>query len=370
MKKLILLFIAITHLQISYASSSEYDNAVNKFINVFQQIESKYVKEISDVELLEKATKSIVSELDPHSTYFTKKAYEDFQTDMSGEFAGVGIVVSKKGDYVEVVSPIDDTPAYRAGLITGDKITKIDGMLMKGKNIEENISLMKGTPGTLVELTILRNDETLVKKITRAIITVKSVKSEILDDIGYVKISSFDANTAELLTVVLEGFSTASVKNIVLDLRNNPGGYLNTAVKVSDMFMEKDKLIVSTKGRLTNDEYYSKNNKAITGSKVIVLMNSGSASASEVVAGALQDSNNGLVLGEKSFGKGSVQSTFELKDGSAIKFTTALYYTPLGRSIQAKGIVPDFDISGLSYSDKAQDKKGDYENDIPVNLDF
>ena len=168
---------------------------------------------------------------------------------------------------------------------------------------------------------------------------------------------------------MLEGFSTASVKNIVLDLRNNPGGYLNTAVKVSDMFMEKDKLIVSTKGRLTNDEYYSKNNKAITGSKVIVLMNSGSASASEVVAGALQDSNNGLVLGEKSFGKGSVQSTFELKDGSAIKFTTALYYTPLGRSIQAKGIVPDFDISGLSYSDKAQDKKGDYENDLEGRID-
>lgn len=335
--------------------TSEGKKALSKFVVVTDFIAKEYVKEYKNEELLERMTKLLIEDLDPHSSYMNEKEYKKMKEMSDGNFTGVGMVVEKRDGYVKVVSPIDDTPADIAGIKTGDRIIKIDGIRIGKKTLEESVKMMRGVPGTSVELTIKRKNKTLVKEIVRDIITIKSVKHEIFEGVGYIRISSFNKNTTTLAEEALNAFEDSGIENIILDLRNNPGGLLSSAIEVSDLFMNNGKLIVYTKGRGNSREYYAESDRHSNIENVAVLINSGSASASEIVAGALQDTELAIIVGEKSFGKGSVQTMVPMSDGTAIKMTTSLYYTPLGRSIQAKGINPDINISERNKSEDDED---------------
>jgi len=316
------------------------------FTEVFSRIESDYVEPVSDKKLLENAIRGMLSGLDPHSAYLNPEEYKELRIGTTGQFGGLGIEVGMENGFIKVIAPIDDTPAQRAGIKAGDLIIRLDDKPVKGMTLQEAVKIMRGKPGTAITLTIVREgeDKPLKITITRAIIKIKSVKSRILEPgYGYVRITSFQSRTGEQLHKAIANLKKeGALKGLILDLRNNPGGVLNAAVAVSDAFLDRGK-IVYTDGRIEEAkmEFKATPGDVIEGVPMVVLVNAGSASASEIVAGALQDHRRAIIMGQKSFGKGSVQTILPLSNGGAIKLTTARYYTPSGRSIQAEGIVPD-----------------------------
>ena len=322
------------------------------FVEVFERVSHDYVDEVDDKKLLEGAISGMLSSLDPHSAYLPPKDYKEMEEHTTGQFGGLGMEVGMEDGFVKVISPIDDTPAQAAGIKAGDLIIKLDDEPVKGKTLGEAVKIMRGKPGTDLELTIIRKgeDAPLTIKVTRAIIKVKSVKQRMLKDgVGYLRISQFQVRTGSDLKKAmskLEDEYGEPLKGLVLDLRNNPGGVLQAAIQVSDAFLNEG-LIVYTEGRIKNSQmrFESEMGDLMDGKPIVVLINEGSASASEIVAGALQDQKRALIAGRTSFGKGSVQTLLQLNNGAAIKVTTARYYTPSGRSIQAEGIVPDVEIA-------------------------
>ncbi len=326
-------------------------DALRTFSQVFAKVKSDYVEPIDDRTLIEYAISGMLANLDPHSAYLDPEAYKELQVGTSGEFGGLGIEVTMENGFVKVVSPIDDTPAQRAGIRAGDLIIRLDDTPVKGLTLRQAVEKMRGKPGTKITLTIIREGEEkpIVVTITRAVIKVKSVKSEMLEPgFGYVRITQFQAHTAENLVKTvgeLKRQSGGHLQGLVLDLRNNPGGVLSGAVGVADAFLSEG-LIVYTKGRVPDAElrFKATPGDVLDGAPLVVLINAGSASASEIVAGALQDHKRALIMGERSFGKGSVQTIIPLENGAALKLTTARYFTPAGRSIQAEGIEPDIYI--------------------------
>jgi len=322
------------------------------FTEIFGRIKRDYVEPVSDKKLLEDAVRGMLSGLDPHSAYLVAEEFQELKEGTTGQFGGLGIEVTMENGFIKVVSPIDDTPAQRAGIKTGDLVIKLDDKPVKGMSLADAVKLMRGEPGSKIMLTIVREGEEAPLKLTiaRDIIKVKSVKSRMLEkDYGYLRISSFQSGTGEGLKdaiAALKKENTRNLKGLVIDLRNNPGGVLNAAVEVSDAFL-KSGLIVYTEGRIENSEmrFNASPDDLIDGAPIVVLINAGSASASEIVAGALQDQKRAIIMGEKSFGKGSVQTILPTSNGAAVKLTTARYYTPSGRSIQAEGIEPDIALA-------------------------
>ncbi|HIF53826.1 MAG: S41 family peptidase [Methylococcales bacterium] len=318
------------------------------FTEVFGRIKRDYVEAVSDKKLLEDAIKGMLAGLDPHSSYLDAEQYKGLKEGTTGQFGGLGIEVTMENGFVKVVSPIDDTPAQRAGMKAGDLIVRLDEKPVKGMSLADAVKIMRGNPGDDILLTVIREgaDAPLKITITRAIIKVKSVKNRMLaPGYGYVRISSFQSRTGQgVIDAVnkLKAENGRELKGLVLDLRNNPGGVLNAAVEVSDAFLEKG-LIVYTEGRIKNSKmrFNAAPGDVVNGMPIVVLINAGSASASEIVAGALQDHHRAIIMGEKSFGKGSVQTILPTGSDAAVKLTTARYYTPSGRSIQAEGINPD-----------------------------
>lgn len=321
------------------------------FAEVYGRIKNDYVEGVKDKPLLESAIRGMLSGLDPHSDYLDKDEYRNLQVGTSGEFGGLGIEVGMENGFVKVIAPIDDTPAQRAGLQAGDVIIRIDDKPVKGMSLSEAVNLMRGKPGTEIRLSVLRSGEGQPFTVTleRDVIHVASVKSRTLEPgYGYVRISNFQARTTEDMIAAIGNLKKASngeLKGLVLDLRNNPGGVLNAAVGVSDAFIT-DGLIVYTQGRLPDSrlQFSAGPDDVLGGAPIVVLVNRGSASASEIVAGALQDHKRALIMGTTTFGKGSVQTIVPIDDSTALKLTTARYYTPSGRSIQAQGIVPDIQL--------------------------
>ncbi len=319
------------------------------FTDVYARIKQDYVTDVDDSDLLKNAIRGMLSGLDPHSSYLDEEQFRELQIGTSGEFGGLGIEVGMENGFVKVIAPIDDTPADRAGVKAGDLIIKLDEKSVKGLTLEEAVKLMRGKKGTNIDLTIVREgeDAPLVISLTRDVIRVRSVRNRVLEPgYGYVRISNFQSKTTRSLLDALESLkkkNDGDLKGLVLDLRNNPGGVLTGAVGVSDVFLKDNKLIVYTEGRVEDSElkYNSSTGDTLKGAPLVVLINQGSASASEIVAGAMQDHERATVIGTTSFGKGSVQTILPLNDNTALKLTTARYYTPSGRSIQSEGIVPD-----------------------------
>ncbi len=328
------------------------------FTEIFAKIKNDYVEPIADKDLLENAIRGMLAGLDPHSAYLVPEDYKELQAGTSGEFGGLGIEVGMEDGFVKVISPIDDTPAYHAGVKAGDLVIRLDDTPVKGMALSDAVKIMRGKPGTDIVLTIVRDgvDRPLNITITRDVIRVTSVKSRMLDPgYGYVRISQFQSRTGENLRqelAKLENEADGPLKGLVLDLRNNPGGVLSAAVSVSDAFL-KDGIIVYTEGRLDDAKlkFNAKPTDILDGAPLVVLVNGGSASASEIVAGALQDHNRAIIMGQKTFGKGSVQTILPMDNGSALKLTTAKYYTPSGVSIQATGISPDITLENLKLAD-------------------
>jgi carboxyl-terminal processing protease len=322
------------------------------FAEVMDRIKAAYVEPVDDKTLLENAIKGMLSNLDPHSAYLEPKDFAELQETTSGEFGGLGIEVGQEDGFVKVVSPIDDTPAAKAGIQPGDLIVKIDGQPTKGQSISQAVDKMRGKIGSPITLTIVRGGgRPFDVKVNRAIIKVKSVKAQILEpNYGLLRISQFQVNTGDEVVKSLQQLRKdnkgTKLNGLILDLRNNPGGVLQAAVEVADAFMTKG-LIVYTKGRIQNSELSFSADAAdpSEGIPLVVLINGGSASAAEIVAGALQDSKRGILMGTDTFGKGSVQTVLPLNNDRALKLTTALYFTPKGRSIQAQGIIPDVAVA-------------------------
>ena len=327
------------------------------FSEIFGRIKSSYVEPVEDKELIENAIRGMLSGLDPHSSYLDLEGFKELREGTSGEFGGLGIEVSMEDGFVKVVAPIDDTPAAEAGVQAGDLIIRLDDQPVKGMSLNDAVDIMRGEPGSKIELTIIREgaDKPLTLELTRAIIKVKSVKFETLESgYGYLRISTFQSPTGQSVRdaiTKLKENNDGKLKGLVLDLRNNPGGVLDAAVEVSDAFIDKG-MIVYTEGRIedADQKFHAKPGDMLNGAPIVVLVNGGSASASEIVAGALQDHQRAVIVGSKSFGKGSVQTVMPLTNDTAVKMTTARYYTPNGRSIQADGIEPDIAIEGIQVS--------------------
>ncbi|MAZ80414.1 MAG: peptidase S41 [Rickettsiales bacterium] len=361
-----------------------------KFLSeILYRIKNDYVDEKTDKELHQAAAKGLLSSLDPHSGYLNIDDLKEMQTQTKGEFGGLGIEITTEMQAVKVIAAIDDTPAQKAGLKSGDFIIKVDGENIVGLPISESVKKLRGKPGSKVKITLLRKTqkEPLIKEIVREIIKVKAVKSKIFNDVMYLKINTFSQQASSGLLKEVKKMKKEIAKNnkkvrgLVLDLRNNPGGLLSEAVKVSDAFLDDKKLIVSIKGRNqdSKQEYFDKANQSLVKNlPIAVIINEGSASASEIVAGALKDHNRAVIMGVKSFGKGSVQTIVPLKDGElgALRLTTSLYYTPSGVSIQAKGIEPDIEVKTAkleilennSISSGESDLRGHIENNIQKAL--
>lgn len=323
--------------------------ALKRFADVFNQIRQGYVKEIPQSELMDYAIRGMMSNLDPHSVYLNKEAFNELQDSTSGEFGGIGIEVGKENGFITVISPIDDTPAAKAGLQSGDVILSIDGESMENKTLSEAIDRMRGEAGTSITLEIGRSGESqpFDVDLERANIPVKSTRERLLaPGIGYLRISQFQRKTHEDVGKSLDKLlESGELSGLVLDLRNNPGGVLQASVGVADHFLDGG-LVVYTEGRIEDAaaEYEATAGDRLNGAPIVVLINRGSASASEIVAGALQDQKRAVIMGTQSFGKGSVQTVLPLSEEIAVKLTTALYFTPSGRSIQAEGITPDINV--------------------------
>ncbi len=347
------------------------------FTEIFAKIKSDYVEPVDDKVLLENAVRGMLEGLDPHSTYLDGDSYTDLREGTSGEFGGLGIEVGMENGFVKVIAPIDDTPAQKAGIKAGDLIIKLDDKSVKGMSLNDAVDVMRGKPGEKIILTVIRENEEkpLVFTLVRDVIKVKSVRYDTLEPgFGYLRISSFQAHTVEGLRKAIDKLkqdNNNNLKGVVLDLRNNPGGILNAAIGVTDMFINKG-LIVYTEGRIKDSKlkFNAKPNAKLPDVPLIVLVNAGSASASEIVAGALQDHGRGIIMGEQTFGKGSVQTVLPMNNNAALKLTTARYYTPNGRSIQASGITPDIIIDKVKISRLEDDFNARVkESDLKGHLD-
>jgi len=348
--------------------SPSFFEGLNTFTSVFSKIKLRYVDEIDDETLFNNAIKGLIEGLDPHSSYLEPKDQSDLNESTMGKFGGLGIVIVTKGNYIEIISPIDDTPAYRAGLQAGDIILQIGDQNVSQIDLEEGVKLMRGAPGTKVKLTIARSDiAPFVVEITREIITIISAKGLILDDgIGYLRISQFQRPTSELVESIISDLvaqNEGKLDSLIIDLRNNPGGLLDSAIDVSNLFIDETGIVVYTEGRTpsSNSSYPTKLGDIVNGIPIVILMNKGSASASEIVAGAFQDHKRAIIMGEESYGKGSVQTMLSLQDGYGLKLTTARYYTPSGRSIQSKGITPDIELENI-FLDNDNDNDEDEDS--------
>lgn len=343
------------------------------FGDVFERVRADYVEDVTDEALIEAAIGGMLSSLDPHSSYLNAKSFRDMQVQTRGRFGGLGIEVSMENGLVKVVSPIDDTPAFRAGIEAGDLITHLDGEPVLGLTLSEAVEKMRGKVGTDIELRVRREGmDDFDVTITRAVIKIRSVRSRMEGDVGYVRITSFSAQATDGVKKAIKKFrdkAGEALQGVILDLRNNPGGLLDQAVGVSDVFLDKGE-IVSTRSKKLEDtaRYNARRGDLTEGLPVVVLINGGSASASEIVAGALQDHNRAILLGTKTFGKGSVQSIIPLSKQGAMRLTTARYYTPSGRSIQAVGIEPDIVVE-LARIEEVARPRATRESDLRGALD-
>ena len=359
---------------IAQNNNSETYRQLNLFGDVFERVRKDYVEDVSDTALIEAAINGMLTSLDPHSSYLSPKNFRDMQVQTRGEFGGLGIEVTMENGYVKVVSPIDDTPAFRAGLKPNDLITHLDGAQVQGLTLSEAVERMRGKVGSDLKLTVRRpGREEFDVIVTRAVIKIRSVRSRMEgEDIGYVRITSFSEQTSMGVERAIKRFHETAkdkLKGLVLDLRNNPGGLLDQSIKVSDSFLNQGE-IVSTRSRRADEgqRFNAKPGDAARGLPIVVLMNGGSASASEIVAGALQDHRRGIIMGTRSFGKGSVQTIVPLSGHGAIRLTTARYYTPSGRSIQAKGINPDIVVEQGTVQKVTQPRRT-REDDLRGRLD-
>ena len=351
MKKI---FISFLFFFILFQKANSAENDIYKKIDLFgevlEKINKEYVDEINQSESMDSAINGLLQSLDPYSAYMSPSVYEEMQTETSGEFGGLGIEVGMESGVVKVISPIDDTPASKAGIKAGDYIVKIDDIQVQGKTLTEAVEIMRGPVGSEIKLTVRRIGEkkALIFKIVREIIQIQSVKTDLIDkNIGYIRLTSFNENSgAQIKKRIKEFENNKSINAYILDLRNNPGGLLSQAIKISDFFLDNGE-IVSTKSRKVseNRKWFANQGDLINGKTILVLINYGSASASEIVAGALKDHKRAILIGESSYGKGSVQSIIPLKNKGAIRLTVAKYYLPSGKSISEVGVIPDIEIN-------------------------
>ena len=371
MKKsfIVYLFLIFTPIFISAEEDKDVYKYLNLFGEAFEKIKNNYVEPINSKDLIESAIEGMLTSLDPHSSYLNNKELNELRVQTKGEFGGLGIEVTLENGFVKVIAPIDDTPAYKAGIKSGDLITHLDDEPVLGMTLSEAVSIMRGKVGSKIKLTVRRNENEKVDiNIIRAIIQLKSVKSRIENNIGYIRVSSFNQKVDKQIIDSISSFKKKnSLIGYVLDLRNNPGGLLDQAVNVTDIFLERGE-IVSTKGRngKRGSRYNAVKKDLTDGLPLVVLINQGSASASEIVAGALQDHKRAIIMGTKSFGKGSVQTIIPSGEDVAIKLTTAKYYTPSGRSIQQTGIDPDILVeqAELKKLDNQRRKESDLRGAI------
>ena len=371
----ILIFLGSFSAQSASKNKETYEY-LDLFGQIFDRVRSQYVEEVTDQELIEKAIDGMLTGLDPHSGYMNEEVWQEMQMDTQGKFGGLGIEITMEEGFVKVISPIEDSPAYEAGILAGDFIIQIDDTPVFGLTLNEAVDLMRGEKGQPITITISRDGtEPFEVKIIRDIIKIQSVKSEVYDDIGYLRITSFTEQTEDGLLKSIRKIQkeNENIKGYVLDVRSNPGGLLSQAVKVSDIFLTRGE-IVSTRGRETKDirRYRAKNKDHTSGKPLVVLINGGSASASEIVAGALQDHRRAIIVGTQSFGKGSVQTIMPFQRSNAenvsgIRLTTARYYTPSGESIQGKGISPDIIVEQGEF--ESYDFKRYSESDLKDSLD-
>ena len=389
LKVILLLTLIILLAPKTYGSSSDEEKYkyLDLFGQVFDRVRSSYVEEVTDQELIEKAIDGMLSGLDPHSGFMNEEVFQEMQMDTEGKFGGLGIEITMEEGFVKVIAPIEDTPAYDAGVLAGDYIIQIDETPVFGLTLNEAVELMRGKKGEPIVITISRaNTEPFEIEIIRDYIKIRSVKSEVLNNIGYLRITSFNEQTESgLLNAIKKIEKENKIKGYVLDVRSNPGGLLTQAVKVTDIFLERGE-IVSTRGRDKKDirRYRAKKSDRTNGKPLVVIIDGGSASASEIVAGALQDHKRAIIIGTQSFGKGSVQTIipFQVSNSdnlTGIRLTTARYYTPSGESIQGKGIVPDiiieqgefesFDYKRFSESDLKDSLDKNNEEDVEENED-
>ncbi len=352
MRKKLLIFLLFYSVFIQTVNSDENNiyKKIDLFGEVLEKINKEYVDEINQSESMDSAINGLLQSLDPYSSYMSPEIFNEMQTETSGEFGGLGIEVGMEAGVVKVISPIDDTPASKAGIKAGDYIVKIDNTQVQGKSLSEAVDLMRGPVGSGIKLTVRRRGEkkALTFTIIREIIQIQSVKTDLLEEnIGYIRLTSFNENSGEQIKKRIKDLEkNKKIKSYILDLRNNPGGLLSQAIKISDFFLNNGE-IVSTKSRKSseNRKWFAKQGDLTSGKTLIVLINYGSASASEIVAGALKDHKRAILLGENSFGKGSVQSIIPLKNDGAIRLTVAKYYLPSGKSISEVGVSPDIEIS-------------------------
>tara|TARA_B100001540_G_scaffold283567_1_gene275212 strand:- start:1067 stop:2206 length:1140 start_codon:yes stop_codon:yes gene_type:complete len=350
--KLILILLSIFFLIFSKISFAASDNGIYDKIDLFgevlDKINKEYVDDVNNSDAMDAAINGVLQSLDPYSAYMSPETFSEMETETSGEFGGLGIEVGMEFGVVKVITPMDGSPAEKEGVKAGDYIVKINGIQVQGKTLTEAVELMRGPVGSSLEITVRRKGvkKALVFKIIREIIEVKSVKSKIIDEsVGYIRLTAFNENSSKQINEKIKKFKKNKIKKYILDLRNNPGGLLSQAVKISDFFLNNGE-IVSTKSRKTseNRKYFAKKGDIIDGKTLIVLINGGSASASEIVAGALKDHKRAIVIGNNSYGKGSVQSIIPLKNNGAIRLTISKYYLPSGKSISGTGIIPDIEI--------------------------
>jgi carboxyl-terminal processing protease len=348
-KLLLIFFILLTFLKQSFSDNSEIYKKIDLFGEVLEKINKEYVDEIDQSKSMDSAINGLLQSLDPYSAYMSPENFGNMQTETSGEFGGLGIEVGMEAGVVKVITPIDNTPASKAGLKAGDYIVKINDTQVQGKSLTEAVDLMRGPVGSSIEITVRRRGvkKALIFNITREIIEVQSVKLELMDNnVGYIRLTSFNENSSSQIKEKISNLKKDNkLKGYILDLRNNPGGLLSQAIRISDFFLENGE-IVSTKSRKTseNRKWFAKKGDLINGQTLIVLINYGSASAAEIVAGALKDHKRAIILGENSYGKGSVQSIIPLKNKGAIRLTIAKYYLPSGKSISEIGVTPDINV--------------------------
>jgi len=368
-KKLLLFaIISFIFLEKSFSENTDIYKKIDLFGEVLEKINKEYVDEVDQSKSMDAAINGLLQSLDPYSAYMTPESFEGMQTETSGKFGGLGIEVGMESGVVKVISPIDNTPASKAGLKAGDYIVKIDGTQVQGKSLMDAVDLMRGLVGSSIEITVRRRGvkKALIFNITREIIQVQSVKSELIDNnIGYIRLTSFNENSSNQIKEKVKKLNkNKNLKGYILDLRNNPGGLLSQAIKISDFFLENGE-IVSTKSRKIseNRKWFAKKGDIINGKTLIVLINYGSASASEIVAGALKDHKRAIILGENSYGKGSVQSIIPLKNRGAIRLTIAKYYLPSGKSISEVGVTPDIEIT-----EESEDFKFNTKTDNQLNF--
>lgn len=366
----IILFLFI--FQKGFSDNSDIYKKIDLFGEVLKKINDEYVDEVDQSKSMDSAINGLLQSLDPYSAYMTPESLESMQTETSGEFGGLGIEVGMEAGVVKVISPIDDTPASKAGLKAGDYIVKINNTQVQGKSLMEAVELMRGPVGSSIEITVRRRGEkkALIFNIKREIIEVQSVKFELLEDnIGYIRLTSFNENSSTQIKEKIEKLNkNKNLKGYILDLRNNPGGLLSQAIEISDFFLENGE-IVSTRSRQPseNRKWFAKKGDLINGKTLLVLINYGSASASEIVAGALKDHKRAIILGENSYGKGSVQSIIPLKNKGAIRLTIAKYYLPSGKSISGVGITPDIEVAESSDEFKINSET-DNQLDFAIKL--